>query len=628
MEIYNATNGIISSSEIFEVSGNGIKVLKSSHIVIESNICSDNSGDGIYIDSSYYSEVKNNTCIRNNLGIGLRDKYGSSRNYNQITWNNCSYNKEGGIVITRGIDDTINYNKLINNTNYGIWVECTFWPYSPSADDNIEHNFIIGSTDGITLLGTDSPYFQVFETKLIHNIIKNTSIGIFLFSASYNDIEYNNISMSDKGIYLSPAYSTSPNKENLFYKNTIRNCQNGMYLKKGSQNNTIYWNSFYYNKQQAYDDGSGNKWYKNGHGNYWSDWTSPDENNDGIVDYPYNINGSAGSIDKYPLVHPSGAHRPSAPANLKAHIGNKFVNLSWNPPADDGGLPIQEYRIYKNSTVIGTTTRLWYNDTNVNNGVKYSYYVTAVNDVGEGKPSNEINATPSKIPDSPLNLTAIGGVGYVMLVWEPPIYNGGSLIKYYNIYRGISPSDLRNIGTSENRSYNDTNVMNGVTYYYAITAVNSVGESEKSNEISVTTMDIPNAPENLQATVEYGYVNLIWQPPTDDGGSKIIAYKIYRGTSSGNETYIGQVNGSTFNYTDKNIRSGATYYYYVTAVNSVGESNKSNEVSISIPAKKSGIPWFWIIILGVVLAGIIIGILLMINWKGKNKKISTKGSAE
>jgi nitrous oxidase accessory protein NosD len=56
---------------------------------------------------------------------------------------------------------------------------------------------------------------------------------------------------------------------------------------------------------QAYDDGINNSWNStDGYGNYWSDWTTPDANHDGIVDQPYTISGSAGAKDYHPLTTP------------------------------------------------------------------------------------------------------------------------------------------------------------------------------------------------------------------------------------------------------------------------------------------------------------------------------------
>jgi hypothetical protein len=51
---------------------------------------------------------------------------------------------------------------------------------------------------------------------------------------------------------------------------------------------------------QATDDGTMNVF----DGNYWNDWTSPDANNDSIVDLPYEIDGDANGNDPYPIAVP------------------------------------------------------------------------------------------------------------------------------------------------------------------------------------------------------------------------------------------------------------------------------------------------------------------------------------
>ena len=59
---------------------------------------------------------------------------------------------------------------------------------------------------------------------------------------------------------------------------------------------------------QAMDFGSGNAWDNGSTGNWWSDWTSPDADANGIVDVPRAVDGSAGSQDNYPLTWPAGSN--------------------------------------------------------------------------------------------------------------------------------------------------------------------------------------------------------------------------------------------------------------------------------------------------------------------------------
>ncbi len=55
-------------------------------------------------------------------------------------------------------------------------------------------------------------------------------------------------------------------------------------------------------------------------------------------------------------------------------------------------------------------------------------------------------------------------------------------------------------------------------------------------------------------------------------------YKIYKATSSGQETYAFTV-GNVLTYTDTAVANDITYYYTMTATNAAGESIQSNEVN-------------------------------------------------
>jgi hypothetical protein len=79
----------------------------------------------------------------------------------------------------------------------------------------------------------------------------------------------------------------------------------------------------------------------------------------------------------------------------------------------------------------------------------------------------------------------------------------------------------------------------------------------------------------LQGTRTASAVSLSWSQP-DNGGSNINSYRIYRGRTSGGETFLKTVTGTS--YKDTSVIKGITYYYRVTAVNSIGEGLYSNEL--------------------------------------------------
>ena len=320
---------------------------------------------------------------------------------------------------------------------------------------------------------------------------------------------------------------------------------------------------------------------------------------------PNGSGGAAQSISDRPTFGPSLLpNPPSAPQNLQAAAGNGQVTLAWSPPADDGGAPILLYTIYRGTTSGGESFLITvplvttYIDLTVTNGVTYFYQVSATNAAGEGPRSNEASATPNPpatVPDAPTALGATAGDGTIALVWSPPGSDGGSLITNYRIYRGTTSggeSLLTEIGNV--LAYTDSGLANGVTYYYQVSAVNAVGEGPRSNEASATPTapaTVPGAPRNLQATAGDGHVTLNWQAPASDGGSPILLYSIYRGTSPGGESLLITVPVVT-TYTDATVTNGVTYYYQVTATNAIGEGPRSNEVSAtpSAPATPPGAP--------------------------------------
>ena len=97
---------------------------------------------------------------------------------------------------------------------------------------------------------------------------------------------------------------------------------------------------------------------------------------------------------------------------------------------------------------------------------------------------------PGQAPDPPvIYIAEAPAPGLVYLEWTTPADNG-SAITGFNVYRrapGGTMDLLLHKGPSA-FSADDTHVTVGVTYAYVVTAVNGVGESVWSNEVSVTAI--------------------------------------------------------------------------------------------------------------------------------------------
>ncbi len=90
----------------------------------------------------------------------------------------------------------------------------------------------------------------------------------------------------------------------------------------------------------------------------------------------------------------------------------------------------------------------------------------------------------------------------------------------------------------------------------------------------------PPAPRLISATRDNQGVTVQWDEP-DSGGSPLTAYKIYRGTTSGGETFLASINPSAPRYLDATANPNTQYFYRVTAMNSIGEGVFCGEVEVT-----------------------------------------------
>ncbi|MGA1822828.1 MAG: fibronectin type III domain-containing protein [Thermoplasmatota archaeon] len=284
---------------------------------------------------------------------------------------------------------------------------------------------------------------------------------------------------------------------------------------------------------------------------------------------------------------------PGIPTDFRASYGDRRVDIFWSEPLDDGGFKIEEYRLVRIDPIGGPMTWILggmkrdFSDTEVQNGMEYSYRMKAVNEHGESDPTPFLNITPMTVPDAPVNLTAASGPEYVKINWEKPEADGGSPILNYAISRCLH-SEWQEYETvdADVLEFNDTDVENGVLCSYRITAGNKEGWSAFSNVVEAIPLEIPSPPRNLKVELLVGSLNISWEEPESDGGSSITGYNVYR---KGNDGWIlmRTVSGSSLNMIDVDVVTSVVYSYRVTAVNSVGESPCSDEASASPVSRPS-----------------------------------------
>ncbi|MEI7955989.1 MAG: DUF6288 domain-containing protein, partial [Verrucomicrobiota bacterium] len=96
-------------------------------------------------------------------------------------------------------------------------------------------------------------------------------------------------------------------------------------------------------------------------------------------------------------------------------------------------------------------------------------------------PSMAIEIT-SMLPPAPSNLLAAPGSNHIGLTWT----TSAAATSYY-VKRSLSNGGTFTvIGNPSSASYDDLTAVNGITYFYVVSAINAAGESANSNQASAT----------------------------------------------------------------------------------------------------------------------------------------------
>jgi hypothetical protein len=229
-------------------------------------------------------------------------------------------------------------------------------------------------------------------------------------------------------------------------------------------------------------------------------------------------------------------------------------------------------------------------------GRRYVYVTTAEDSSGRtSAPSPPVGVTFLAAPTPPPGLSAQAGDTQARLRWEPPTTlidgtpSSGEL--RYIVLRGAGEGGLAPLTPAPiaATTYTDTGLVNELNYRYAVKGVrvdkDGTAIGPASEAVAVTPVDTtpPSAPTRLVVIPATGGVRLAWNPSPEED---VAEYAIYRGEGTGPLTRIGTAPVIATIYTDRDVQSGRTYRYAVTALDRAkqpNESPRSNEVTVTVP---------------------------------------------
>ncbi|NYT12839.1 MAG: hypothetical protein GKC03_09905 [Methanomassiliicoccales archaeon] len=453
--IFNSSNGLIWNCT-FDQCTFGVVVRNSTNIGIQVSLMNSNVYTHIYVNGSNDVLIGNSTMLLSDYGVifdhsndciieansivGMGGEtcssmiigYGSnySIRYNQIDRcyraimmgfvsnahvhdNHISNISQMGISIANSEQCTIEDNTIdstdddtvgigVSGDNMEIrnnWIDGLFVGIGVSSSTNvsIESNVMVNGTGaGIEL--TQSSAITVSE-----NTCSNGYGGIFLYEMENCTLWRNNIS-SNGFIGLEMYDSVNITVFESIFEN---NAEYAVMVVGGGENH-FTWNSFEGNNGasdsysvdhvQAYDD-TGTDLWNHTVGNYWSDWTSPDVNSDGIVDVPYILDGGSLS-DQLPMTLD-----PYLPSVTFAHpLEGMYLKVSSQTVRWIGEIDIGEIDHYMISLDGGEWIDL---------GLSTSYNTS---DLSEGEHEFVVNVTSS------YGYSATASVHFVIDISDPTLH--------------------------------------------------------------------------------------------------------------------------------------------------------------------------------------------------------------
>uniref|UniRef100_A0A8B9BGM5 Titin n=1 Tax=Anser brachyrhynchus TaxID=132585 RepID=A0A8B9BGM5_9AVES len=249
--------------------------------------------------------------------------------------------------------------------------------------------------------------------------------------------------------------------------------------------------------------------------------------------YPLSAKNIVGEVSEVITVQVHDIPGPPTGPIKFDEISSDFVTFSWQPPLNDGGVPISNYVVEMRQTdsttwteLATTVIRTIFKATRLTTGVEYQFRVKAQNRYGIGPAitSESVVANyPFKVPGPPGTPQVTAVTKETMTIsWNEPVTDGGSPILGYHVERKERNSILWQTVSKmlvSGNIFKSTGLTDGIAYEFRVIAENLAGKSKPSKPsepvFALDPIDPPGKPIPLNITRHA--VTLKWTKPEYNG---------------------------------------------------------------------------------------------------------------
>lgn len=255
-------------------------------------------------------------------------------------------------------------------------------------------------------------------------------------------------------------------------------------------------------------------------------------------------------------------------SNLKVTLNStESLNLSWDAIKSDY---LKTYQIYQNNKLLGSVKNTSYFVNGLSPGEEYTFKVVPLDtfdkDYAPGVISYTIPIPDTTPPAVPQNVKVSADQKTARLTWDA--VTDEDLYGYF-VYLGDS---LLTKSAIRRTTFDMYELEPDKEYTVSVSAVDLSGnESEKSKPVTFKTLGLdtaPAKPSGIEANLYDSAVMLFWKPV-----DRAKEYKVYQ---DGKEIKKTKETSAKI----ENLENGRLYTFEVSALNQIGESEKSDKVAL------------------------------------------------